>query len=84
MTEMTSRERILRAFRHEEVDRLPMVDSAWAGTVQRWEREGLPAGVDWETYFGFDKIVRLFPDNSPRFPARIIASDENSITHTTM
>lgn len=83
MTEMTSRERILRTFRRQETDRMPMVDSAWAGTVQRWEREGLPAGVDWETYFGFDKIVRLFPDNSPRFPSRIVSEDENSITHTT-
>lgn len=47
MNEMTSRERILRTYRHEETDRMPMVDSAWAGTIRRWQKEGLPEGADW-------------------------------------
>ena len=54
---MTTRERILRAIHHQEADRIPMVDSAWAGTVARWKREGLPEDVAWEDYFGYDRIV---------------------------
>ena len=39
MIQLTERERILRTFKHQEVDRIPMVDSAWAGTIKRWEKE---------------------------------------------
>ena len=72
MTKLTSRERMLRTYRREEIDRIMMVDSAWKGTVQRWHREGMPAGVDWQDYFGFDKIVKIGTDNSPRFPYKLI------------
>ena len=51
MAEMTSRERLLRTFRHQETDRLPMVDSAWTTTKKRWVEEGMPADVDWRDYF---------------------------------
>ena len=34
-TPMTTRERILRAINHQEADRIPMIDSAWAGTPTR-------------------------------------------------
>ena len=44
MSEMTSRERILRTYKRQEIDRIPMVDSAWAGTVKRWKNEGMPEG----------------------------------------
>ena len=46
MTKLTSRERMLRTYRREEIDRIMMVDSAWAGTVKRWQREGMPADID--------------------------------------
>lgn len=69
---MTTRERMLRTYRHQEIDRILMVDSAWEGTVHRWRREGLPANVSWEDYFGFDGIVRVLPNNSPRYPSRVI------------
>lgn len=69
---MTSRERMLRTYRHQEIDRILMVDSAWEGTVNRWRREGLPANVSWEEYFGFDGIVRFQPNNSPKYPSRVI------------
>ena len=73
---MTSKERILRTFRHMETDRMPMADSAWRGTVNRWHREGLPENVWWEDYFGFDKIVRVMPDNSPRYPYRLVEKND--------
>lgn len=69
---MTTRERMLRTYRHQEIDRILMVDSAWEGTVNRWRREGLPANVSWEDYFGFDGIVRFQPNNSPKYPSRVI------------
>ncbi len=72
MQKLTSRERILRAIRHQEIDRIPMVDSAWRGTIERWRREGLPAGTNWEDYFGYDKVVRIFPDTSPRFEKKVL------------
>lgn len=43
---MTSKERFSRMFRHEEADRMPILDSSWAGTFARWHWEGLPANVD--------------------------------------
>ena len=53
---MTSWERIKRMYEHKEADRVPFVDSPWAGTVNRWHREGMPAGMDWRDYFGVDKV----------------------------
>ena len=60
-----------------------MVDNAWAGTVRRWQAEGLPAGVNWEDYFDFDKVVRLCPDNSPRFETKIIEKTDRYTVQTT-
>ena len=83
MKELTSRERMLRTFRHQDVDRIMMVDSAWGGTIQRWYREGLPVGVEWEDFFGFDKVVRIHPDNSPRYPFRILEDTDRHRIVTT-
>lgn len=74
---------MLRTYRRQEIDRIPMVDSAWAGTVRRWQTEGLPAGVDWQDYFGFDKVVRIHPDNSPRFERKILESNDRYVIETT-
>ena len=82
MTEMNSRERILRTFAHKEVDRIPMVDSAWAGTVKRWLAEGMPTD-DWQAYFGFDKVVRITPNNSPKYEAKIIEKTDKYTIRTT-
>ena len=48
---MTSKERFSRMFQHKEADRVPIFDSPWAGTIARWEREGMPKGMDWRDYF---------------------------------
>ncbi len=83
MAVLTERERILRTYRHQEVDRMPMLDSAWQGTVRRWHNEGLPQGVSWEEYFGFDKLIRLETDNSPRFQHKILEQNERYCIETT-
>ena len=83
MTELTSRERMLRTFKRQEIDRIMMVDSAWAGTQKRWYNEGMPAGVDWRDYFGFDNVIRVCPDNSPRFDHKILESNDRYRIETT-
>ncbi len=83
MIELTERERILRTYRRQEVDRIPMVDTAWAGTQKRWKREGLPAGVPWETHFGFDRVAVVKADNSPRFVKKILEENERYRIETT-
>ena len=72
MIKLTTRERMLRTYRHQEIDRILMVDYPWAGTLERWKREGLPANADWADYFGFDKIASICPDNSPRFERKVL------------
>jgi len=56
MCQLDVRERFLRTMHFEKVDRPPLCEflGYWPETVQRWYSEGLPAGVDLETYFGFD------------------------------
>lgn len=83
MVELTSRERMLRTFRHEEVDRIMMIDSAWAGTIARWKREGMPENADWRDYFGFDKIGSIGNDNSPRFERKILEETDRYVIRTT-
>ena len=60
-----------------------MVDKAWQGTVNRWMREGMPDS-DWESYFGFDKVVKIFPDNSPRHPFKLIEETDRYKIVTTL
>lgn len=83
MAVLTERERILRTYKRQEVDRIPMLDSAWQGTVRRWHNEGLPQGVSWEDYFGFDKLIRLETDNSPRFEHKVLEETDRYRIETT-
>ena len=82
-TAMTTRERILRTIGHKETDRIPLIDHAWEGTIARWKREGLPADVDWQDYFGYDKIIQIGLDNSPRFESRVLESTDRYSIITT-
>ena len=83
MVKLTERERALRTFRHQEADHIPMKDSPWAGTLRRWRQEGLPEGVSWEDYFGFDKWVTILADNSPRFESKILEKTDRYTIRTT-
>lgn len=73
---LTSRERILRTYRRQDIDRIAMVDRPWDGTLRRWYQEGLPAGADWIDYFGFDRVIQVHPDNSPRFEKKILGQTD--------
>ena len=76
MATLTTRERMLRTYRRQEIDRMLMVDSAWAGTVRRWQNEGMPKDVDWRDHFGFDRVIHVCPDNSPRFERKVLEEND--------
>ena len=69
---MNSYERIKRMYEHREADRIPIIDEPWQGTIRRWHREGMPAGVDWCDYFDVDKVGVINIDISPRFEEKIL------------
>lgn len=80
---MTTHERMTMVFGHREPDRVPMHDSPWSSTVDRWRNEGLPEGVSPAQFFGWDDIVRISHDNSPRYPEKIIEETDEYVIRTT-
>ena len=72
MTDMTTHQRMTRMYQHREADRVPITDSPWRPTVERWRREGMPHEVDWRTHFGLDHLVGVNVDNSPRYPVQVL------------
>ncbi len=83
MDKMTSRERIARMFAHQEADRIPIIDIPWASTIERWHREGMPAGMDYIQYFGLDSVARIHVDSSPRYEVKTIEETDAYMIHTT-
>ena len=79
---MNSRERVSAALNHQESDRVPIHDSLWASTVDRWRREGAPAKVSLAEYFDYD-MVSFGGDVSPRFPVRTVSEDDECVIETT-
>lgn len=71
---MNTRERIQAVLHFERPDRLPVVEWAswWSQTVERWEAEGLPKGMnnfERQEYFGLDLLVQQwFGPRSPELP----------------
>lgn len=82
MAEMTTRERFLKMFAHEEADRIPIIDDPWAGTLRRWYKEGMPKNIDWRDYLGIDKVQTIGTDITPRYPVVRLSEDENSFVET--
>lgn len=74
---MTSKERFSRMFQHQEADRVPIFDSPWAGTIARWEREGMPKGMDWRDYFDTDKVSTISVDITPRYEEKVLEETED-------
>ena len=74
---MTSKERFSRMFQHKEADRVPIFDSPWAGTIARWEREGMPKGMDWRDYFDTDKVSTISVAITPRYEEKVLEETED-------
>lgn len=69
---MVSRERFARMFEHKEADRIPIIDSPWTTTIERWQREGMPKDVDWVDFFDIDHVSYVGADISPRYERKIL------------
>ena len=80
---MTTRERFQRMYEHREADRIPIIDSPWAGTLRRWHREGMPEGVDWRDYFGIDKVESIGVDITPRYEVKVLEDTDRYQIATT-
>jgi len=81
--ELTTNERMRRMYEHREADRIPVTDSPWASTVERWRREGMPGDADPADFLGMDGFRSIFLDSSPRYPARLVEeTDEYTVTTT--
>ncbi len=83
MKELTTHERMRRMYAHQEADRVPVTDSPWDATIERWQREGMPAGASYVDFFALDKIAHIGVDNSPRYPTRIVEETDEYVTNTT-
>ena len=69
---MTSRQRFQKVFAHQEPDRIPVIDDPWEATIERWQREGMPAETHFVDYFGLDHVAMLHVDSSPRYEQRVL------------
>lgn len=73
-------ERIRKALRHQEPDRVPVSDFFWSSFVARWRRElGLPADADIYRYYDLDWQVTV-PNMDPWIrPIEILRQDEREV-----
>lgn len=77
MENMTASERIRALMAGKPFDRMPVIEWApwWNLTVDRWQREGLPCGMNvWEiqNHFGLDKCIQtLVCERSPETPVAL-------------
>jgi uroporphyrinogen decarboxylase len=70
-------------YAHQEADRVPIIDSPWGATIERWHREGMPEGMSFVDYFGLDHVAGIGVDNSPRYEWKVLAETEAYRVYTT-
>jgi uroporphyrinogen decarboxylase len=78
---MDSRERIRRIISGEFPDQIPLFDTYWITTIERWRQEGLPTDTSPQEYFGTDEIVRIGGDYTMQFPQRTITQTADEKTY---
>lgn len=76
MSKMTTHERFTRMYKHQLADRIPVTDSPWPSTIERWRREGMPADVPFQEFFDIDRVVGARFDVSPRYPVKVLEETE--------
>jgi uroporphyrinogen decarboxylase len=70
-------------YSHQEADRVPIIDSPWGATIERWQSEGMPEDTTFVEYFDLDRFAHIHVDNSPRYPIELIEeTDDYRITTT--
>ena len=82
MADMTSRERFQRMYDLREADRVPIIDSPWRATIERWQREGMPEDVNFVDFFGLDRVATINADNSPRYEERVLEETDEYVIQT--
>jgi len=77
-------ERMNKALRHEEPDRVPVSDFFWGSFIKRWREElNLPEDASPYTYYDLDWMV-TFPNMDPKIqPFETIKEDETEVVVTT-
>ncbi|HEY3290091.1 MAG TPA: hypothetical protein VGK87_08195, partial [Anaerolineae bacterium] len=80
---LTTHERFTRMFAHQEADRIPVLDSPWEATIERWRNEGMPFDTDFIDYLDLDRIQVISVDSSPRYPVQTIEQTNEYRVHTT-
>jgi uroporphyrinogen decarboxylase len=83
MAKLTSYERFKRMYEHREADRVPIQDSPWGTTIERWQREGMPKDANWVDFFDTDHLGHIGADNSPRYPAKVLEENDEYKLYTT-
>ena len=79
---MTGAERFRLALAHREPDRIPIHDSPWAATIDRWHDEGMPHHVSAAEHFGYE-LWGYGPDLTPRFPVRVLGRTDEYVVEST-
>lgn len=79
---LTTYERFSRMYRHRDADRVPVLDSPWEDTIDRWVREGMPTR-DYVEHFDLDKAAYIHLDNSPRYERKVIEETDRYVVYTT-
>jgi uroporphyrinogen decarboxylase len=70
-------------YAHKEADRVPIMDSPWGTTTERWLREGMAKDVSWTDFFGLDSVAAIDLDISPRWEwTTLEETDEYTISRT--
>jgi uroporphyrinogen decarboxylase len=77
-------DRMNKALRHEEPDRVPISDFFWGSFVRRWRKElNLPDDANPYTYYDLDWMV-TFPNMDPKIqPFETVREDETEVVVTT-
>ncbi len=70
-------------FEHRDADRVPVIDDLWGATVERWRREGMPAGTTPTEYFELDRVAGIGVDNSPRYEEKTLEESDEFRVYTT-
>ncbi len=78
---MNGKERVKRILAGEIPDRVPLFDTYWETTVERWHKEGLPLATSPNIFFGTDEIARIGGDYTMQFPERIITQSAEEKTY---
>jgi len=76
---MDHRQRVNAAIAFEPPDQLPCAESFWDGTIDQWQREGMPR-VDPADYFDLD-LADMSLDASPRLDLEILDRSGGMITY---